>query len=343
MSMRPELSRDAAGDRIDAEAPVHAKGKHGAGDGSTKHLVRETQGPETGGAHERSPGGERGILRNVPATLRSLVEQMLALSRDGIIKAGARLFERGLGELASAAAVRTMISVEARLATCSFHDTKAVSERIAKLEDEDLVSAWGKATIQEREQATRIVDWQLQREYFEGYGGAAKQAKSRAHADLDRDPHSVDAQQRLRTAELAEEAATVLPVAGRLPRNHEHAGKQFPLELLPLKYREKGVKFTATGFPDFEPHAETLPSGKKYVEISYTRSRRGDSAEASAKAGYPRTPNGYPLTPKGYTWHHSEELGRMYLVPLDLHYQVKHTGGVAMYRHVTGDVKPYGS
>lgn len=41
---------------------------------------------------------------------------------------------------------------------------------------------------------------------------------------------------------------------------------------------------------------------------------------------------GYAETPADYTWHHSEDLGRMYLVPLRLHKKVNHTGGVATYK-----------
>jgi hypothetical protein len=114
----------------------------------------------------------------------------------------------------------------------------------------------------------------------------------------------------------------------------EKLGAAAPGDRLPPGYRKQGLRFTDAGFPDFEPFAKTLPNGKKYVEIRYTGSRPGDFAAANAKAGYAKTPT-------DYTWHHSEELGRMYLVPLELHKQVKHTGGVATYKHVTGDVASY--
>jgi hypothetical protein len=133
---------------------------------------------------------------------------------------------------------------------------------------------------------------------------------------------------------MAEEAATVQPVAGRLPQNHELAGKQFPHELLPPAYRKQGLRFTETGFPDFEPFAVTLPNGKKYVEIRYTGKHSSDFKVANTKAGYAKIP-------AKHTWHHSEELGRMYLVPKDLHDAVRHTGGVATYKHATGDVNSY--
>src|SRR5689334_4962520 len=52
-----------------------------------------------------------------------------------------------------------------------------------------------------------------------------------------------------KTAELAEEAAAAPPVAGRLPQNHELAGKQFPAERLPATYRQQGLRFTEAGYP----------------------------------------------------------------------------------------------
>jgi hypothetical protein len=286
------------------------------------------------GAH-----GDRGVpsavalfggLISVPAALRGFVELALILSSGDLTGAGAQLFKKGLGKIASAAAARKMIAYEARVA--AVHETHAVIKRISA--DKRTASAWAKATAEERIQATRIIYWELQRKYFKGYLDAAKQAKAEARAALRKAPKSAEAQRSFATAEMAEEAATVSPVAGRLPQNHEFAGKQFPAEQLPSAYRKQGLRFTDAGFPDFEPYAMTLPSGKKYVEIRYTGSRSGDFAAANAKVGYTRTP-------PGYTWHHSEELGRMQLVPKALHDRVKHTGGVATYKHVTGDVRSY--
>jgi hypothetical protein len=45
--------------------------------------------------------------------------------------------------------------------------------------------------------------------------------------------------------------------------------------------------------------------------------------------------------PKGWTWHHAEDMKTMYLVPYDLHRAVKHSGGVARYKHGSG-VPKYG-
>ena len=144
----------------------------------------------------------------------------------------------------------------------------------------------------------------------------------------------VAAQQKLKHAELAEQATDVKPVAGRLPQNHDYAGQAFPTDLLPAKFRSKGLRFTKEGYPDFAPHAKQLPNGKNYVEIEYTGSRRADFAAANKKAKLDETPD-------GWLWHHAEDMKTMYLVPDKLHEAVKHSGGVARYKHGSG-VPKYG-
>jgi hypothetical protein len=84
----------------------------------------------------------------------------------------------------------------------------------------------------------------------------------------------------------------------------------------------RGVKFTKNGFPDFSPYARAT------VKIRM----KGGSADAKAanKAAGPRiTDNMGPET-----WHHVEDRTTMQLVPYDLHYAVKHTGGEAIIRHL---------
>jgi filamentous hemagglutinin len=125
-----------------------------------------------------------------------------------------------------------------------------------------------------------------------------------------------------------------MPVAGRLPQNHGYAGRAFPTDLLPPQYRSKGLRFTKEGYPDFAPHAKQLPNGKNHVEIEYTGSRRADAAAATKKAKLDRMPD-------GWLWHHAEDMKTMYLVPDELHRAVKHSGGVARYKHGSG-VPKYG-
>ncbi len=143
------------------------------------------------------------------------------------------------------------------------------------------------------------------------------------------------AKEKKAAADVVAEAGDVQPVAGRLPRNHEFAGKEFPRDQLPARYRSKGLKFKDDGYPDFGPYAKELPNGKKAVKIEYTGSRAKDFAAADAEAGFVRRP-------EGYVWHHNEKIGVMELIPKDLHDAVKHTGGVAGYKHVTG-IEDYGN
>jgi len=76
--------------------------------------------------------------------------------------------------------------------------------------------------------------------------------------------------------------------------------------------------------------AKTLPNGEKKVHIAYQGSRPADAAAANKAAKLERTP-------RDWSWHHDEaELGAMYLVPDDLHAAVKHSGGVAEYKHRQG-------
>jgi hypothetical protein len=211
-------------------------------------------------------------------------------------------------------------------------ETQAAIKRMAT--DRRTAKAWGAATAKEKKRAMRIIYWELQRRYFKGYLEAAKHAKAQIKAASQKAPRSAALQQSLEATEMAEEAATVQPIAGRLPRNHEFAGKQVPSDRLPVGYRKKVVRFNETGYPDFEPHAMTLPNGKKYVESEYTGSRRSDFAAANAKCRFDEIP-------QGHTWHHGEDMKKMYLVPTDLHEELKHTGGVAEYIHRTAQV-PYG-
>jgi hypothetical protein len=274
--------------------------------------------------------GRFGGLIGIPAALKGLVEVALIIADGNIIGAGAGLFRKGLGQIASAGAARREIAKEARRAAVK--ETKAAIKAIQA--DRVKGRIWNAATQAEREAATRRIYWELQRTYFEAYRKAARQAKREAKAALDRFAGNLPAREKLKHAELAEEATDVMPVAGRLPQNHLYAGRAFPDHLLPPQYRSKGLRFTKEGYPDFAPHAKQLPNGKNHVEIEYTGSRRADVAAANKKAKLDDTP-------RYWTWHHAEDMKTMYLVPSDLHEAVKHTGGTARSKHGSG-VPKYG-
>jgi A nuclease of the HNH/ENDO VII superfamily with conserved WHH len=267
----------------------------------------------------------------VPAALRGAVEVALIAADGNITGAGSGLFRKGLGKITTVVKAREMIASQARVTAAK--ETKAALKQIAA--NPKSAAAWKAASKEAKAAVTRRLYWEMQRRYFDAYLAAAKQARRDATAALKRSGKDMAARQRLATAEMAEEAATVKPVAGRLPQKHELAGKQFPAELLPAQFRAKGVKFTPEGYPDFAPHAMQLPNGKKHVEIPFTGSRKADDITANAKAGLRDTPI-------DFTWHHVEDGKTMILVPKKLHRVVTHTGGTAAYKHATG-IGKYGN
>jgi hypothetical protein len=271
-------------------------------------------------------GGWFGGVIAVPEALKGAVDVLLIADAGNITGAGSGLFaklsRRGLGKL-SAALVRDVVAREARVAV--EHELRTTIERLAR------TPKWQALTAEERIRAARITYYELQRRYFQGFAKAAKDAELTSTRALRgaTGARKAAAQESLDAARVGAEAAEVEPVAGRLPRNHEFAGGEFPREQLPAKYREKGVRFKSTGYPDFEPYAMTLPSGKKTVRIELTGSRDADVALANKAAKFEETP-------EGYIWHHVEDEGTMMLVPRDLHQSVGHTGGMARYRDRTG-------
>ncbi len=114
--------------------------------------------------------------------------------------------------------------------------------------------------------------------------------------------------------------------------NSEYAGKNYQLkdQALAKKY-PKGVDFTNEGFPNFKPYSIKevsfdIPSAaSKAADKCLTGVNSHDFAMANKAAGF-------SSTPKGYTWHHSEDMKTMLLVPTDLHMAVRHTGGASLIR-----------
>jgi hypothetical protein len=273
----------------------------------------------------RMAGAIGGGVITIPAALKGAVELLLLADAGDITGAGANAF-KALGKQAagmSAAALRSLVANEAR-AACE-RELRATIQRLSR------TPRWLALTAEERQRAVRIAYYELQRRFFRGFGKAAKDAERSATRTLRgaAGARKIVAQESLDAAHVGAEAAEVEPVAGRLPRNHEFAGGEFPREQLPPKYREKGLRFKSTGYPDFEPYAMTLPNGKKAVRIDLTGSMRKDIAAAKQAAGLEKVP-------KGYVWHHVEDEGTMMLVPEDLHDAVAHSGGRATYKHQTG-------
>lgn len=269
-------------------------------------------------------GGIVGVIV-IPEALKGAVDVLLLADAGDVTGAGAQAFKQ-LGKEAarmSAAALRTVVANEAR-ATCE-RELRATIQKLSR------TPRWQALTAEERRRAARIAWYELQRRFFRGFGKAAKDAEGSATRALHgaAGVRRVAAQESLDAARVGAEAAEVEPVAGRLPRNHDLAGGEFPREQLPPKYREKGLRFKSTGYPDFEPYAMTLPNGKKTVRIELTGSMRADEQLANNAAKLEEAP-------EGYTWHHVEDEGTMMLVPTDLHHTVSHTGGRVKFKHRTG-------
>jgi HNH/ENDO VII superfamily nuclease len=270
----------------------------------------------------RMAGAIHGGVIAVPLAIKGAVELLLIADAGDITGAGSQLFAQ-LGKRAakmSAAALRGGVANEARVVV--ERELRTTIERLAR------TPKWQALTAEEQARAVRVAYYELQRKFFRGFAKAAKDGERSVTRGL-RGARGAAAQESLDAAKVGAEAAEVEPVAGRLPRNHEFAGGEFPREQLPPKYRAKGLRFKSTGYPDFERYAMTLPNGKKTVRIELTGSMRKDIAAAKQAAGLEKNP-------KGYVWHHVEDESTMMLVPEDLHDGVAHSGGRATYKHQTG-------
>jgi len=280
----------------------------------------------------RMAGAIKGGVIAVPLAIKGGVEILLIADAGDVTGAGGQLFSQ-LGKKAagmSAAALRELVAQEARV-TCR-SAVEAAAEKLARS------PTWLALSAEERLRAMQIAFNEQMHRFSRGFGKAAKDAERTATKALRgaTGARKAVAQESLDAARVGAEATEVEPIAGRLPRNHQYAGKEFPRELLPPKYREKGLRFKSTGYPDFDPYAMTLPNGKKTVRIELTGSRRADELLANKAAGFKGDP------PNTDTWHHVEDEGTMMLVPRDLHGAVGHTGGRAHFVERTG-VASYGS
>jgi A nuclease of the HNH/ENDO VII superfamily with conserved WHH len=133
------------------------------------------------------------------------------------------------------------------------------------------------------------------------------------------------------------QTAQDLVLEARKKINSSYAEKDFPLQEYCKKMAAKnphqaefynevakkypnGVKFNVDGFPDFSPYSI------KTVKVKGLTGEKSDFTLANKAAGYKKTP-------KDYTWHHNQDLKTMELVPFDLHYTVKHTGGTSKLKN----------
>jgi hypothetical protein len=285
-----------------------------------------------------SGGGILGLVF-VPAFLKGFVELALILGEADFTGFGEKVAAETIEHLARSGAkhlgktgadavepaIRAALASQARVEAAKA--TKTATRKMAT--DKRTAAAWKRATKEEQAAFQRKIYYDHVDKLYREAEAAAKKVRTEAEALLKKTPKDAAAQARQRAAATMEVATEVKPVAGRLPQNHEYAGKAFPAEKLPAEYRKKGLRFSKQGHPDFEPHALELPNGGKRVQIEYTGNRSADFKAANKAAGLAETP-------RYHTWHHLEDGKSMMLVPTKLHDAVKHSGGVSRYKHKTG-------
>lgn len=338
-----DVADDTVGGEVDPTATT--SGRPGGEDGGGK-----------GGVLGGSGIGIFGFTISVPESLVGSVEIALIIDDGNIAGFGVGTVRKALEEVTERAVERSIKkgTVAATRRALKREAAKEVAKRMRILRKElaaarrlpaqqlskrqrALLKEWGQLTREETARAMRVTGWQMERRFFdETLKAARKEAKGlrrgiRRTKDLGK---RADLADKLKTADNIADAASVKPVAGRLPINHRYAGQDFPREKLPPEYQAKGVHINADGFPEFEPYAMTLPNGKKRVHVELTGGRTPDEKIANRLCGFDDKP-------RGYTWHHDAISGDMMLVPTELHRAVSHTGDAAVWRHVNG-VEEYG-
>ncbi|PSL23628.1 fibronectin type III domain protein [Dyadobacter jiangsuensis] len=118
-----------------------------------------------------------------------------------------------------------------------------------------------------------------------------------------------------------------------LPLQAKYAGEvpgvvKARIDALGAKY-PNGVDFDELGFARFEPYTVMVNGREAKVTIQTSGSRDVDFAEADRLMGIDKIYRGE----NELTWHHVEDSKTMILVPFDIHDQVKHTGGIAVYKN----------
>ena len=309
-----------------------------------------------GGEGKRGDDGARGAgalwggLIGVPRAWRAAVEVALivgeATSPGAIFK---KVVGRGLGNLTTAA-VRERIQRQA--SSFAKQQVKALETRHAKMLE--------RMTPQKRADVLKITSDHMKRKYFEMAEAGAKRRVRELRRQLEVKQGSRRLQRRLAAARKVEDAAAVKPVGGQLPQNHQFAGKlyarrhfdssnrNYPEAMSVLhKHRRAGVRFTREGYPDFGPFTYRRAGVTGEVRIKYTGDRGLDFRAANSIMSKRMAKQGKPWRqPIDYAWHHTEKVtangtGYMVLVPRSLHRSISHTGGVAVYKDITGEIHAY--
>lgn len=206
---------------------------------------------------------------------------------------------------------------------------------------------------------------QKQREYFAKVESNARERREQLEADLAGLLGDDAAWKRdeIEAARRVEAAAKVKPTQGRLPINHEFAGTAITIDDIDAKLAdvaldagartrlqrarkvmaESGVtriEYTDEGYPDFSPWVYEKNGKKAEIDMYLQGTRGKDDTLAEERFGEMIGDPDFEA-PTGWTWHHSERTGKMLLVPTGIHEAFKHTGGIPLYRVLTGDYDAY--
>ena len=206
---------------------------------------------------------------------------------------------------------------------------------------------------------------QKQRDYFAKVEANARERREQLEAEAAGLSGSDLAwkEEEIKAARRVEVAAKVKPTQGRLPINHEFAGKAITIDDIDAKLAdltlsaearvklqrarkamvESGVtriEYTDEGYPDFSPWVYQKNGKKADLEMYLQGTRGKDDALAEKRFGEMINDPDFEA-PNGWTWHHSERTGKMLLVPTAIHDAFKHTGGIPLWRVLTGQYDGY--
>ena len=289
-----------------------------------------------------------GIAITIPAVLKGVVEVALMIDDANFASLGPATVKKALNEVTEEIAERAARKAAERAVQREV--SKAAAAEIRSLRSEikvalaapadqltkrqrALVKTYGNATQSEFQAALRKAHRSAQRKAvrpvlaeFRKRAKAAKVAKQpRNTAYSPRDTlDNMDAQY----------PGQVTPgtVLRKNEKNAKLAGKRHP---------DTGIVFDDRGFPIFDDVAKfdtRIPSGavavqnrKKHMRAASTQLdesiRRGEvSASRFTKEQLVAIRAHEPHIP-GYAWHHHQEVGRMQLVPEDIHARTGHAGG----------------
>ena len=298
----------------------------------------------------RGGGGLWGGLIGVPRAWRAAVE--VAVIAGSATSPGAvfrKIASRGIRAMTTAAVRDRIQKLASKFAD---QEVKALSRRYAK--------TLARMPAQKRADVLKVTRDRVKREYFKMAEKGAKQRVRALTAQMANKP-SRSLRRKLNDARKIEDAARVKPVGGQLPINHKFAGgtlkKQdldpsnpFHAEAIEIleKYRRAGVKFTREGFPDFSPFVYRRSGVAADVRIKYTLTKHSKDYAAADRVMQARMAKRGKTwkRPEDHTWHHTERvtaggMGQMVLVPTSLHRSVPHTGGIAVYKQLSGNIHAY--